>query len=431
MKDINLSNIDAEQAVLGTIILNNGYLSRVNDFLLPEHFYEPVHQKIFSQIIYNVEKVNIVANQVTLKQFFDNDREIKEIGGSQYLSTLLSSASGIFDIRDYGFIIIELWRKRELFTAINNINITIGESSIDTLLTKLDDSIKKIDDSLTTLQVFDGKDSLDEWLLRLGEKNSPIPSNVAKLDDRLNGGLHKEGLYVFGAASGTGKTFFAQNIILNALKLDCGVLFASMEMSKRKIMARFLSILSGINYFRVLIGNIFEHEKVNFNYALDRWKDYQKNFFIVEKTSLSPKDIELALKKSLRKSKIELVVVDYAQIMKLRDAKNFNEASLIKENVNALAKLAQKYKVPILLLSQLTKDKISGKVGLGSFKGSGGLYEDADCVIAMWANEENQNQNQSKTKSLQMEVLKNRDGMTGEVSLIFNGDSGQFVQIGF
>ena len=103
-----LSNLEAEQSLLGTIILNNEYLSRVLEFLLPEHFYEPAHQKIYAQIIHNVEKVSIVANQITLKQFFENDENIKAVGGAKYLSTLLASASGIFDIADYGRIIYDL-----------------------------------------------------------------------------------------------------------------------------------------------------------------------------------------------------------------------------------------------------------------------------------------------------------------------------------
>ena len=100
-----LFNIEAEQAVLGTIILNNEYLNRVSEFLREEHFYEPAHRNIFIQILHNVEKVNIVANQVTLKQFFESDPAIKSAGGALYLSTLLASASSIIDIAVVNFSI--------------------------------------------------------------------------------------------------------------------------------------------------------------------------------------------------------------------------------------------------------------------------------------------------------------------------------------
>jgi replicative DNA helicase len=109
-----LFNIEAEQAILGTILLNNEYMNRVSEFLLAQHFYEPAHQKIFLQIIHNVEKINIIANQVTLKQFFESEPEIKVHGGALYLSTLLASASAIIDIADYGRLIHDLAMKRKL-----------------------------------------------------------------------------------------------------------------------------------------------------------------------------------------------------------------------------------------------------------------------------------------------------------------------------
>lgn len=118
-----LFNIEAEQAILGTIILNNEYLNRVSEFLNEEHFYEPAHQKIYAQIQHNIEKVNIVANQVTLKQFFDSDETIKAIGGAKYLATLLACASSIIDIADYGRLIYDLSLKREL--------VMIGEEIVN------------------------------------------------------------------------------------------------------------------------------------------------------------------------------------------------------------------------------------------------------------------------------------------------------------
>ncbi len=118
-----LFNIEAEQAVLGTIILNNEYLNRVSEFLRVEHFYDPSHQKIFAQILHNVEKINIVANQITLKQFFESDPSIKANGGALYLTSLLRAASSIIDISHYGRVIHDLALKREL--------VMIGEDIVN------------------------------------------------------------------------------------------------------------------------------------------------------------------------------------------------------------------------------------------------------------------------------------------------------------
>ena len=110
-----LNNIEAEQTILGTIIINNEYFNRVTEFLLPEHFYEPANQKIFEQISQTINKSNIIANQITLKQFFSNDEAVKGLGGISYLSTLLSRATGIIDITDYGKLVYVLIGHIELF----------------------------------------------------------------------------------------------------------------------------------------------------------------------------------------------------------------------------------------------------------------------------------------------------------------------------
>jgi replicative DNA helicase len=426
---MELYNTEAEQILLGSIIYNNNYLNKIDDFFDKEHFSSIEHKVIFEEIL-ALNKQGFIADMVSLRPFFKENLILKEVGSLDYLNSLLAVASSHVEIREYALIITELWKKRELENCINDVKEALSTNTLDFAINKIENAVKKIDVNINSVQLFDGEEALNDWYLEKDKQKviQPIPTNIESLNKMLNGGLHKEGLYVFGAGSGTGKTFFAQNIILNALKLDYGVLFVSMEMSKRKIIARFLSILSRINSFRILINNIYNHEENDFNFALETWKSFQKKFFIVEKVSLSTKEIEFALKKALKKNPIDLIVIDYAQIMKLNLDKNFNESSLIKQNVNFLAKIAQRYKVPVFLLSQLTKDKIGDKVSLSSLKGSGGLYEDADCVIAMWNDTTNQSSN-TKNKVLQMEVLKNRDGLSDSVSINFNGDIGEFKEI--
>lgn len=426
---MELYNTEAEQILLGSIIYNNNYLNKIDDFFDKEHFSSIEHKVIFEEIL-ALNEQGFIADMVSLRPFFKENLILKEVGSLDYLNSLLAVASSHVEIREYALIITELWKKRELENCINDVKEALLTNTLDFAINKIENAVKKIDVNINSVQLFDGEEALNDWYLEKDKQKviQPIPTNIESLNKMLNGGLHKEGLYVFGAGSGTGKTFFAQNIILNALKLDYGVLFVSMEMSKRKIIARFLSILSRINSFRILINNIYNHEENDFNFALETWKSFQKKFFIVEKVSLSTKEIEFALKKALKKNPIDLIVIDYAQIMKLNLDKNFNESSLIKQNVNFLAKIAQRYKVPVFLLSQLTKDKIGDKVSLSSLKGSGGLYEDADCVIAMWNDTANQSSN-TKNKVLQMEVLKNRDGLSDSVSINFNGDIGEFKEI--
>jgi replicative DNA helicase len=418
----NLHNEELECVILGSIIMNNVFFRSVADVLEAKHFFIIDNQKLYQKICDGINNDEL-CNHVTLINFFDNETA----GGRDYLKLLIQSASSAMDIRKCAFQVVELAKKRELDDLLSNLSSKVESCNLVDLMNELDVGINKIDTTADNVQIFDCVDMMKDWAVNLeSEKNlKPIPTNLESLDKMLNGGLQKGGLYVFGAASGCGKTFFAQNIILNALKCDLGVYFVSMEMQKRKIFTRFISILAKINSFRILKGNIFDWENEKFDFATKEWESYKNRFFITDLVKLSAVKIEGALKRAIRKGAIDLMVIDYAQIMQLRDARNINEASLIKENIVKLAQIAKKYDISILLLSQLTKDKISGKVGLGSLKGSGGLYEDADCVIAMWAEEE---QAKDQIKDLNIEVLKNRDGLSGGLDVKFEGDFGRFTE---
>jgi len=419
-------NTTAEQIILGSCIMNNDQISTVADILESKHFYEPAHQEIWSKLIEKNEES--VQNQVTLKNFFDSSDNINKAGGSLYLGTLIGSASLLVKIRFYANQIIELWQTRALLEKFEELKdaLNAGEK-MENVLDNLDEAVKQLDSINNTLQVFSGEEMAMEWF-EFVQKGSmkPIATGIETIDRCLNGGFYQERLYLLGAASGAGKTFFSQRIMMNALESQFGVLFISMEMPKKSIFARFLSMLTGINSFRLMINNIFQWEAEKFNAGFEKWKNFQKVFHITEKSNLMPKNIEWALNKAKKKSRVDFVVIDYAQIMKLREC-NFNEASLIKENVAALVEIAKKHKVAVLLLSQLTKATVGSQVGLGSLKGSGGLYEDADCVLAMWSDED-KHANQ-EIKLLKMEVLKNRDGLLGSATIEFDGAKGEFKEI--
>lgn len=418
-----LFNEEAEQIILGTIIIKNAYYASVSDILEAKHFIVVDNQKIYEKIVELINN-NEVANLVTLNNFFVT--EIKE--GKKYLTFLAQNASVAVDIRQYAYQIIELAKKRQLETLLANITRNIESASLVDMMNELDNGITQIDTTAENIQLFGVNDLIQDWQANIEKENNlkPIPTKLPTLDKMLNGGLQKGGLYVLAASSGCGKTFFSQNIILNALKCDLGAYFVSMEMQKRKIFTRFISMLAKINSFRILKGNIYQHEELILRDAIKQWEGYKKTFLITDLVKLSANKIESALKRAIRKQPVDLMVIDYAQIMELRDARNINEASLIKENVVKLAQIAKKYDISILLLSQLTKDKISGRVGLGSLKGSGGLYEDADCVIAMWAEED---QPKNAIKKLKIEVLKNRDGLSGGLDVDFDGEFGKFIEV--
>jgi replicative DNA helicase len=427
MELTQFTNIEAEQAILGTIIINNDYLRRVEDMLNRKHFYELAHQEIYDKIL-SFKMEGIGSNQISLKVFCESDPAIKKIGGALYLSTLLNCASSIIDIRDYAFILIELAEKRKLVAGFHEMIVLLETKTTSDVVAKTQDLIASVDSESSEVEIFDGEQMeqalLDGW--KDGSSNIIIPTGINKLDVMLNGGFTVDKLYTIGAAPGTGKTSLAQQVILNALKKEYGVLFVSMEMERKNIFARFLASFSSINPFRIVINNIFKHELDKFDNALKEWNKLKPNYFMTEKGHLTLKQIENALKRKLKASPIKLMVVDYIQIMQLRDAKNMNEASLIKENVNGLKDLATKYHVSVVALSQLTKDNLGGKPGLKALKGSGGIAEDSHCVINLWTDSEDDSQKSNKL--VNVEVAKNRNGPLGNLVVNFDGEFNRFTE---
>lgn len=422
------SNEEAEQILLGSLIMGNHNLSKVSDILKSDHFFFDSNKKIYEVILRKINLENVAADMVTLTAFF---KELPE--GFDYLKCLMAQASHIVSLRSYALELIELAGKRTLAVGLHELNEEIRGSSIDILVTKMQNLLSSLDSETSEVEIFDGG-SLEQSLLNAwqdGSSSMIIPSGISKLDEMLNGGFTIDKLYTIGAAPGVGKTSFAQQVIINALEKGIGTLFFSMEMERKNLFVRFLAMFCKVNPFRILINRIFKHEQDSFDDALKKWNSLKSNYFMTEKGHLSLKKMESTLKRKLKANPVKLVVVDYIQIMELRDGNNFNEASLIKENVRGLKELATKYHVCVISLSQIVKDALGGKPGLKSLKGSGGIAEDSDCVINLWTEPTEAEAEGKKIKLVNVEIAKNRNGMLGSLSVNFDGEFNIFTEKNF
>jgi replicative DNA helicase len=422
---LKFTNSHEEQILLGSLIMQNELLQKVSDILKPEHFYFDSNQKIYDEILKKVNMEKTAADFITLRPFFQTLPE-----GLKYLSSLMGYASSIIPIRDYAFNLAELATKRRLSVGFIELASNLETSSSEEIVLKIKDLIASIDSDSSEIEIFDGEgleqSLMDSW--KDGSSSIIIPSGIDKLDKMLNGGFAIDKLYTIGAAPGTGKTSMAQQIILKALEKKFGVLFISMEMERKNLFVRFLASFNSINPFRILINNIFKHETEKFDDSLKRWNNLKENYFMTEGT-MSLKKIESTLKRKIKTNPIKLLVVDYIQIMEMRDSKNMSEASLIKENIRGIKELATKYHVCAIALSQITKDALGGKPGLKALKGSGGIGEDSDCVINLWTDSEDGED--KPTKAINIEVAKNRNGMKGGLVVNFDGEFNRFTENNF
>lgn len=420
---VEFFNLEAEQNILGLIILNNEYLVSVEDILLPEHFHETAHQKIYDKIL-QLRKDGSSANTITLKQFFDS--ELEYVGGSSYLSTLLGDASSLFNIRELACLVKEDYSKRKILGLMNEAAENLSTSKLADVCDKLISEMTKLDTESKEVEILDTSDMAEalkkNW--ELDTDSRKITTGLNGLNRLMNGGLYPKKLYIIGAAAGVGKTSFAQQVIAQGLESKIGCTFFSMEMERENILTRFLGAIARINPFRIAVNKFHLHEHEIFSKAAKKWSEISTNFFMSDKDSVSVGQMRSALKRITRKNRIGLVVVDYVQIMPTRDAKNVNEATLIKENITALKGLAKEFNVAVLGLSQIVKEDVASKPTMKSLKGSGGIAEGADFIGLMWQ----EGEADEKVKPLKFTIVKNRNGPLGELDVDYDGEFGIFAE---
>ncbi len=460
-----LYNIEAEQAVLGTIILNNEYLNRVSEFLREEHFYEPAHGKIYAQIVHNVEKVNIVANQVTLKQFFESEPSVKAMGGALYLSNLLASASAIIDIADYGRVIYDLALKRKLvmvgedivhrvYKAEDNRSATEQIEFAEAELFKLSENgsgksdFKNISFSL--------KETLDKTLLaKQRDSNiSGVSTGLADLDKILSG-MQPSDLIILAGRPSMGKTALAINIAINACKFlnhdvaeakdKKAVGFFSLEMSSDQLAARILSMESSINAGKFRTGHLNEME---WEAIATRSAEISKlPFFIDDTPALSISAIRTRTRRLVRKHNLAFLLIDYLQLIRGSSSRSqdgrVQEVSEITQGLKAIAK---EFNIPVIALSQLSRaveSRDDKRPQLSDLRESGSIEQDADVVAFIYRESyyherkrppENEREKfeqwQIKMNELrhvsEVIIAKQRNGPVGNVHLYFDSEFTRF-----
>ena len=391
------NNIEAEQSVIGSILVSNEIFDEINILITNKNFYDPMHQKIFSAIeklIYS----GMLANPITLKNYFEKEKD--EINVPDYLVKITKFSTSSRQTIEYSKLIYDLYVKREL--------IKISENVIDTAkLNDLDNDGQSIIENYEKL-LFDlaEKGSFTSSLVKFDEamkmtiemasnayKNEEgivgVPTGLTDLDDRL-GGLHKSDLLIIAGRPSMGKTALATNIAFNAAKKiqedgrKSTIAFFSLEMSSEQLSTRILAEQSRIKSNDIRRGRISEEQ-------FDKFIETSKNIselplYIDETPAISIAALSNRARRIKRLYGLDMVVVDYIQLMK---ASNFREGRVqeISEITQGLKALAKELSVPVLALSQLSRAVESRdikKPQLSDLRESGSIEQDADVVMFVY-----------------------------------------------
>ena len=401
-------NIEAEQALLGALLVNNDVFDRVTAIVNEGHFYDPVHGRIFEVAARRIQK-NALASPVTLKAFMEDDEGLKELGGPAYLVRLAGASISLFAAKDYAQLIYDLAIRRDLMAIGDQISATAASVDVESepkdqivdaeqMLYKLGES-GNVDSGFQSFlrALTSAVDVANAAYLRDGGM-SGISTGLIDMDKKL-GGLHPSDLLILAGRPSMGKTSLVTNIAFNIAKaykkglkpdgtegaVEGGVVgFYSLEMSSEQLAARILSEAAEIPSEQIRRGDMTEEE---FRRFLEAAKDLETCPLYIDDTPALPiSSLAARARRLKRQHGLDVLMVDYLQLVRPATAKDsrVNEVSEITQGLKAIAK---ELNIPVIALSQLSRQVESRddkRPMLSDLRESGSIEQDADVVMFVY-----------------------------------------------
>ena len=397
------SNLEAEQALLGSILVNNDIIDEVSTIVNPSIFYDPAHVKIY-EVIESLNSKGMIANPITLKNFFEKDNMLNEVGGTEYLVKLTRFSGSAKQAIDYSKIIHEMYLRRELVQisdqlSSDTLNANTQENNAENIIENTERSLFDLAERGSFSQSFlKFNEALDQTIemATLAMKSDQgivgVPTGLTDLDEKL-GGLHKSDLVILAGRPGMGKTALATNIAYHAAQKlmsrqeKSSVAFFSLEMSSEQLSTRILSEQARIKSDDIRRGKVTESE-IN-RYIETSRNIYNLPLYIDETPAITISTLSNRARRIKRLFGLNLIVVDYIQLMRAPSlaGKNDNRVQEVSEITQGLKALAKELKVPVLALSQLSRaveSRDDKKPQLSDLRESGSIEQDADVVMFVY-----------------------------------------------
>jgi replicative DNA helicase len=430
-------SLEAEQSVLGALLIDRDAIVEVADFLRAEDFYRPANGSIFAAVLDLYERREPI-DIVTVSETLERAGQLETIGGRTYLSSLANQTPTAVHAVPYGRIVERKAVLRNLISAAGRI-AGIGyedpaeiQEAIDRAERELFSvSQRRVVDGFSRLSrlLHDAYDRLDYLHAHRGEV-SGVRTGFADLD-ALTTGLQKSDLVVVAARPSVGKTSFALNIAEYAAVHDGkSVGMFSLEMSKEQLVLRLLSSVSNIDSQRLRSGYLEELDFARIAPAMNALSEAP--MYIDDTPSISTMELRTKARRLQAESGLDLVIVDYLQLMQAtstsRDANRVQEVSEISRGLKALAR---ELSVPVIALSQLSRQpemRESREPRLSDLRESGAIEQDADLVVFLWREKDRPaEEGDDEGEVIKLKLAKHRNGPTGEIDLWFKKKQTRFV----
>lgn len=433
-------NIEAEQSLLGALLIDKDSIIKIADIITSDDFYQTAHGFIYATILELFERKDPI-DILSLTSRLDEKGQLDIIGGRTYLINLTGAVPSAAHIVSYAQIIQKKATLRRLISAANNI-LELGyqeEKEVSDVLDKSEQSIFSVSQKFLKEKFTHIKDILTGAFDRIDElhrekgKLRGLPTGFTELDNLL-GGLQKSDLIILAARPSVGKTALAMDIARNAAvryKKSVGVF--SLEMSKDQLVDRLISAEAGVDMWKMRTGRLSEagEDFPRIGHAMSELAE--SNIFIDDFANTNVMELRTKARRLQMEHGLDLIVLDYLQLMEGSGSRQSSENRVqeIAEISRALKGLARELNVPVLALSQLSRAVEQTKPAipkLSHLRESGSIEQDADVVMFIYRKSADRNYDinsltEEEKHSAEIHIAKHRNGPVGQVNLYFDGNT--------
>ncbi len=418
---------EAEESVIGALLIDKDAIIAVAEFLRPEDFYDERLKSVFECSLSLYEE-RVPIDVLTVAERLKKNKSLKDLGRASFLADLANKVPTAAHVEHYGRIVKDQATKRALMNAASKlVDFSLDDSlAANELLDKAESEIYALSQQHISKKFVAVKDALAESFDRLdelhkqGEGLRGVPTGFKDLDDTL-AGMQKSNLLILAARPGVGKTSFALNIAQSlAVKYKRPVGYFSLEMSKEELVDRLLVAQADIDAWRLKTGKLDEEDFTKLSNAMGELAEAP--IFIDDTPALTITEMRTKARRLQVESGLDLLVVDYLQLAHT-SRRYENRVQEVSEISQGLKNLARELKIPVLALSQLSRAvEVRGgkKPQLADLRESGSIEQDADVVMFIYREDD------ETVENVVLDIAKHRNGPLRSISLFFKGDRIKF-----
>ncbi len=419
-------SLEAEQSLLGSVMLDPNSMVKIVDIIKPFDFYKRGHQLLFERILELYEKREPV-DLVTLTEILERKNELQEVGGASYISSLVNSVPSAAHIVTYANIVRQKSILRSLISASGEMSRMAYEEGMDVemILDKAEQSLFSISKVAGSQNFVMIRDVLVESFERIDQlhknkgKVRGVPTGIKGLDNILSG-LQRSDLIILAARPSMGKTSLALNIAQHAaIEEKIPVAIYSLEMSKEQLVDRLICGEAGLDSWKMRTGNLNEDDFEKLQMAMGSLSEAP--LYIDDTPGLNVVEVRTKARRLHSEVGLGMIIVDYLQLLEGRSLNNDNRVQVISEISRSLKSLARELNVPVMALSQLSRaveSRPDKRPLLSDLRESGSIEQDADVVLFIYRDDYYDRDSEKKNMA-EVLVRKHRNGPTGEAQLYF------------